>query len=325
MTHKHCPFSLSGTGSTEVCSVSVVMPSYNHESYIAEAIESVIRQEYSDWELIIVDDCSTDSSPEIIREYARMDSRISAIFRLSNNGVARAANDGLGRATGKYVAFHSSDDLWLPNKLRRQVDVLNGNENLVVWGDSLLIDEDGNTFPKTYMEYIGEEDTVKSGDLFGQLILRNIINAISLIHKKRGLLFDERLFLLNDYLYALHLAYHFPFRYIDEPLTMYRIHGKNITIQHREKLFLDEINLGGIALQEFPDKMTRALRATLLAKSARGYYRSGEIGASISLYSKALLRKPSLIVPHAKDWLSRGLGKDRVPFSDMQFRGSEEE
>lgn len=101
--------------------VSIITPTYNAENYIGETIESVRNQTYQDWEMIIIDDCSTDNTSVIIKGYADNDSRIKLIKAPQNGGVAKARNLGLEQAQGDYIAFVDSDDLWKPDKLEKQV------------------------------------------------------------------------------------------------------------------------------------------------------------------------------------------------------------
>jgi len=99
--------------------VSIIMPAYNSETTIAESIESVLAQTYSSWELIIIDDCSTDETRKVVTAYN--DKRIRYYLQSQNLGVAMARNKGISMAKGRYIAFLDSDDLWLPKKLERQV------------------------------------------------------------------------------------------------------------------------------------------------------------------------------------------------------------
>ena len=106
--------------------VSIIMPSYNTEKYIAESINSVIAQTYTNWELIIVDDCSTDGTDDAVSSFLS-DSRIKYLKNEKNSGAAISRNKALREATGKYVAFLDSDDLWHPEKLERQVAFMEKN------------------------------------------------------------------------------------------------------------------------------------------------------------------------------------------------------
>lgn len=100
--------------------VSIIMPSYNTAKYISETIESVLAQTYTNWELIIVDDCSKDSTDEMIKPFLN-DSRIVYIKNDKNSGAAVSRNRALRKAKGKWIAFLDSDDLWFPEKLEKQI------------------------------------------------------------------------------------------------------------------------------------------------------------------------------------------------------------
>ena len=102
--------------------VSVVMPSYNAAAFQDAAIASVAGQTMENWELIIIDDCSRDGSFEIACRWQDRDSRITAIRNEVNSGVAKTRNRGIEMARGQYIAFLDSDDIWLPEKLERQLE-----------------------------------------------------------------------------------------------------------------------------------------------------------------------------------------------------------
>lgn len=104
--------------------VSIITPAYNAEKTISETIDSVLNQTMKDWEMIIVDDCSTDKTVEIVQSYMREDSRTRLIKKEENSGVAAARNIALNEAKGKYIAFLDSDDLWLPEKLDKQISYM---------------------------------------------------------------------------------------------------------------------------------------------------------------------------------------------------------
>lgn len=106
--------------------VSIIMPAYNSENYIKEAIESVLKQTYSEWELLIVDDCSGDRTGSVIQEYS--DARIQYTRLLENSGVAKARNTGIDNSNGRFIAFLDSDDIWLENKLSQQIDFMLTND-----------------------------------------------------------------------------------------------------------------------------------------------------------------------------------------------------
>ena len=99
--------------------VSIIMPNYNCEKYVSKTIRSVLAQTYTNWELLFVDDCSTDKSIEIVESF--QDSRIKILKNEKNSGAAVSRNYALREAKGKWVAFLDSDDLWAPKKLEQQI------------------------------------------------------------------------------------------------------------------------------------------------------------------------------------------------------------
>lgn len=126
--------------------VSIIMPCYNSENYLAEAIESVLAQSYVNWELPITDDCSTDNSVEIIKQYVGVDSRIKLYSTIENTGhPSEPRNISIRYSKGAYIAFLDSDDVWFPNKLREQIDYLERNNCELVTSYSEFIDSGGNS------------------------------------------------------------------------------------------------------------------------------------------------------------------------------------
>ena len=107
--------------------VSIITPNYNCARFIAQTIESVLAQTYTNWEMLIVDDCSTDGSYEIAQKYAEKDSRIKVFRNEKDSGAAVSRNRAIEASSGEYVAFLDSDDLWLPEKLERQLKFMQEN------------------------------------------------------------------------------------------------------------------------------------------------------------------------------------------------------
>lgn len=123
--------------------VSIIIPTYNCGKYIAETLDSVEKQTYKNWEIIIIDDCSSDETKNIVSEYSRNDSRISYHCLDKNSGPAVARNRGLEFASGRYIAFLDSDDLWYPEKLERQISWMQINHYDISCTRYALIDEHG--------------------------------------------------------------------------------------------------------------------------------------------------------------------------------------
>ena len=116
--------------------VSIITPCYNAERTIVTAIESVINQSFQNWEMLIIDDCSNDSSPEIIKEYADRDHRIKYFQTNEKSGSpSLPRNIGIDNACGKYIAFLDADDIWLPNKLEQQIQFIENNDYSFIYSD----------------------------------------------------------------------------------------------------------------------------------------------------------------------------------------------
>ena len=118
------------------------MPNYNGEHYIAEAIRSVQAQTFTYWELLVIDDCSTDGSTLSINQFL-VDARIKLFINAQNQGVANARNIGIEHAKGQYISFLDSDDLWAPEKLKKQYDLLNGSDYFCSHTEFIEICEEG--------------------------------------------------------------------------------------------------------------------------------------------------------------------------------------
>lgn len=124
------------------------MPSFNAGRFIAQSIESVLNQTYNHWELLITDDCSTDGTQEIIRSYASKDERIKMFSRPSRRGAAAARDYSIKRANGYLVAFLDSDDIWMNDKLEKQVAFMLENDCAFSYSDYELIDVESKPLQK---------------------------------------------------------------------------------------------------------------------------------------------------------------------------------
>ncbi|MFB5197484.1 glycosyltransferase family 2 protein [Neobacillus sp. KR4-4] len=123
--------------------ISIITPSYNASLFIEQTITSVRKQTYQNWEMIIVDDCSTDNTPEILEQIEKEDERIKVIYLNQNGGAAVARNIALQNAKGRYVAFLDSDDCWKPEKLQKQYSFMQTNYYAFTFTGYELITNDG--------------------------------------------------------------------------------------------------------------------------------------------------------------------------------------
>ena len=125
--------------------VSIITPAYNAERFISQTIESVLQQTYPHWEMIIVDDASQDNTVAIVQSYAQQDNRIKLIELATNSGSAVARNTAMEHATGQYLAFLDSDDLWLENKLAEQLRFMQEKDIAFSFTSYVRMRENGTT------------------------------------------------------------------------------------------------------------------------------------------------------------------------------------
>ncbi|HEX8136035.1 MAG TPA: glycosyltransferase family 2 protein [Pyrinomonadaceae bacterium] len=188
--------------------VSIIMPAYNAEKYIAESIRSVLAQTYQDWELIVTDDGSTDKTAEIVQGFSSTDDRIKYIFQ-QNGGLGKARNTGIKAARGDLIAFLDSDDLWLREKLALQIEMLEETGADLVFCDAFIFPEDDTTnetrsFSMIYGRFQGA-GRYNAGDMYRLLLVSNPIPVLSVLVRKEILdgtgLFeeDERYWGCEDY------------------------------------------------------------------------------------------------------------------------------
>src|SRR4051812_26915687 len=145
---------------------SVVMPCFNAAPFVEDSVRAVLAQTLSDLEIIIVEDCSRDHSVEILHRLAREDARIRVIVHPRNRGASRSRNDGIRVARGKYIGFCDADDLWKPEKLAAQVELLERNPGYhVTYCDSEIIDATGRRTGELFSALF-PPPRAPSGDLF---------------------------------------------------------------------------------------------------------------------------------------------------------------
>jgi alpha-1,3-rhamnosyltransferase len=167
--------------------VSVIMPAFNHELYIEEALQSIGDQTHQNIELIVVDDGSTDRTAEIIEAYIKKNSGMNIrCLHKRNEGICRTLNKGLEMSTGDYVAFLASDDLWLPDRLAIQLDFMENNKNIgMVFADAWLLDRTRKTNSKwsDYKPQVKKyfKNGIQNADLYGLLLTQPLVPALTVL------------------------------------------------------------------------------------------------------------------------------------------------
>lgn len=159
--------------------VTVIMPAYRAQAYIEAAVRSVMAQTLSDWELIVLDDCSGDGTPELVRALAREDARIRLVCNGENMGVARTRNRGLDMARGEYIALLDSDDVWLPEKLERQLARMKDTGADICYCSYAIVDAAGERCRPDYL--------VPPEVDFDRLLGENVIGCSTVVLSRRAL------------------------------------------------------------------------------------------------------------------------------------------
>jgi glycosyltransferase involved in cell wall biosynthesis len=271
--------------------VSVIMASYNHERYLSEAIESVLDQTSPDLELVIVDDCSKDHSREIIEAYQKRDSRIKAVYHEENMGIARTANDAVNEATGQYLSFIGSDDVWVPTKLEEQLKVIADHGDAVVWSEGDIINAEGASTGEKFTDFNARGDKPTSGRIYREIINENYIFGQSLLFKREytdNLRFNTDLKYLCDYQFMVDLAYQHDFVFIPRALAKYRIHGQNTICRDQESWMVDRILLRSYFLEKYGGELSRHLKGCLYLKIGEAYAGLGYRDIAKEYFQRAL-------------------------------------
>ncbi|MBD2430239.1 MULTISPECIES: glycosyltransferase [Fischerella] len=205
--------------------ISVIIPTYNSEKTIRHTIESVLQQNFSDFELIIINDGSTDSTLEVISHF--QDSRIK-VFSFDNAGGNVSRNRGLKQAIGEFVSFLDADDLWTPDKLESQLNALKANPQVAVaysWTD--YIDEQGKFL-------LSGTHITANGNVYEQLLVSNFLeNGSNPLIRREALVelggFDESLTAAQDWDMWLRLAQNFNFIAVPRVQILYRISANSLS------------------------------------------------------------------------------------------------
>ena len=211
--------------------ISVIMPVYNGELFVEQAIDSLLTQSFQDWELIVVDDGSKDRTPQILEHYT--DHRITVI-RQTNRGEAGARNTGLRHMTGEYMAFLDADDIYLPEALQNLASYLDGHpEYDSIFSDGYICDHED----RQLMRLTEVRPGIHTGNILDPLVMSPSVITVPVCTMTRtvkireyGLYFDEENNLIGtDWDFWIRLAVHANFGYLDKLTCKYRIHTTNIT------------------------------------------------------------------------------------------------
>lgn len=207
--------------------VSIVVPCYNSKKFISETINSVLVQNYTNWELIIVDDCSTDGVCDVVLPFVAKDARIRFFQNEKNIGVSRTRKKAIEIANGEWVAFLDSDDCWRENKLSKQLECATVNEAEFVFTASSFIDDEGKPYESVFHVPPRVDD-------YRQLLKQNVISCSSVLVKRDIVLkypmdVDDKV-VRGDFLCWLQILKGGTLAFgIDEPLLVYRVRRESVS------------------------------------------------------------------------------------------------
>lgn len=209
--------------------VTVLMPVYNGEAYLNEAIESILSQTFEDFEFLIINDCSSDNSKEIIKAYK--DKRINFVENETNIGLSSILNKGLDIAKGEYIARMDQDDISLPDRLQKQVEFMDKNPEIGICG--------------SFIEKFGAETGIGKYPLINDLIKINLLFYSALAHptvmfrnsllRKYNLKYNPEYEYAEDYDLWSRCIKHFKIANLNEVLLKYRMHIKGMSLSNKKK------------------------------------------------------------------------------------------
>jgi glycosyltransferase involved in cell wall biosynthesis len=278
------------------------MPALNRVRYIAAAIDSVLAQTFTNWELLVVDDGSSDETPAIAGGYAARDARIHLI-RQPNQGVTAARNSALRRARGRYVAFLDSDDLWLPEKLARQVASFEAHPDAAfIYTGYVLMNEDGTPRREVRPDRRWQGDIHRRLWLEDNEILGPTVMVATAMLSRVGL-FDEALKGAENLDLRLKLSKLGPVFFVDDVLYRYRKHPDTLTSQSElmdtQHLRLIDAHFGGRPLGAEERGLRRAAIAKFHRARADRAFSVGRYGRAFADYVRGLGSGPLRARGHA--------------------------
>ena len=209
--------------------LTVMAVCFNHARFLTECLDGIRAQTFQDFQLIITDDGSTDGSPALISDWLSKNS-VSAHFirHESNRGLCPTLNEALAAVQGKYLAKISTDDVWLPDKLARQIQEMESLSDrvAVLYGDALQMNEAGKLLPRRYLSEVGFDGVAPSGRIFRSLVRRNFVHGVTTLIRTGCLRtvggYDESL-AYEDWDMWLRLAQRYEYRFSPEIFAKYRI------------------------------------------------------------------------------------------------------
>lgn len=280
--------------------VSVLLTCYNHLPHLPQALESVRAQTYADYEILAIDDGSTDGT----REWLSAQPDIHCIFNASNLGTYETLNVGLREATGEFIAVLNDDDVWAPEKLARQVALLDAQPKIgLVQTGGRFIDDQGNTTQENPLGF--EYPTFTNGDRLLDLVYRNLVIASAALARRACFEevgeFNRDYFGSGDWEMWFRIAERYQLGFVEGPLTMYRLHAANASHQS-DRIGADDVRLREWMAERlervgdrFPADAVRKAKAFNLAALGVVRARRGDKSGARKALSASLRLEPTRI------------------------------
>ena len=249
--------------------ISVIIPTYNSAEFITDALKSVFAQTFPDYEVIVIDDGSTDATADIVKSFPGV-----KYLRQNHRGPAAARNLGLSKSSSPLIAFLDADDQWMDDKLEIQTRYMNSHPDVgLLYSDLSTFDDDG---VKT-VSYDSHHRKVYQGNVFDKLFLKNFIGTITVMVRKecfeRAGYFNEEITRSTDWHQWLRIAYFYKVGYIDKPLAKYRWNKGSISYDSA-RAYPDRLQIIGDIVALYPDYFAR--QKTLVRRAyGGGYFRYG--------------------------------------------------
>ena len=238
--------------------VSVIMNCFNGETYLDEAINSIVNQTYNNWELIFWDNRSTDNSKKIIDKYK--DRRIKYFYSEKFTNLHEARNLALNKAGGNYIAFLDTDDFWSPYKLELQVKEIIRTKSVVLYSNCWILNK------KTFLKKkIMTKNKLPSGFIFSKLLNHYVVPLPTILVekkflKKKNIFFNENYKIIGDFDLVMQIALNEKIVSLQEPLTTYRIHSNSFSIKNK----IMQINELKSWLHNFKEKNQKIINNNLI-------------------------------------------------------------
>jgi glycosyltransferase involved in cell wall biosynthesis len=247
---------------------SVYIPAYNRARYLGQAIESVLNQTFEDFELIIIDDCSTDNTKEVVHGYK--DKRIRYYYNEKNLGCVASHNKGLTLARGRYIHPLDSDDLLFPANLEEKEHLFSRNPNTgLVYSDANIIDTNGNVLKESYWQAEGYMPV--KGRLNSELIASCGCVMINPAYKKEAVakvgLQNTKLIHPHDGEYRLRIAAEFEVDYVPKALYSWRIHPAGRHLTKNEEMYMERANVIREISEKYPWAISKTFKKICVANN----------------------------------------------------------